>query len=814
MCRVPGRGLLDEISPYSAGPSEVVDEVEDEDALSDAEIAMHRLVTNAFKYMTAQGFMEKYLTSVGYEFVVVQLTAHGGQCLNGLQYARYPALLAWSLAMCMTTSAAVHDRFRGPGQPNATEGGKFFDPKTHGLVYLSARGCRDYYPEPDKQLGFCTDTNLALIEQTWEQVMGDLPKALMMGMDGMTIKWGLCYDKRTGAFVGCMNQPTAAEISAGTIMQKQNMARQAIQLMGWSPDGKRRYRLGNVFSTKSIDPAWLAAQLVNATEKLEVHGARVVGLVNDNEGALREAARRWRETMQIKDQEHPAKSGRTRLLGSCEEHGFKNLRNALNRGGKLCYAAVESEGSFFNMDTLGSCVFSDDPEISASFEHLSKEIMDPRDAMHTAHASKVCNAATIAGLDGVLRRMDEQNGLRLPGASRDEVAELRVCLNHAGAVRACYRDSKSVEEAIAAVTSLVEYHRGTVEQVKAAREAGRLAPDGSALTAQEHCVSSATRQAWELNLKFLQDLKQLLETDPDLMRWAGRLNLRYFGNTNVLEGEFSFHHQVGGGNETAKEFTLNSTKADFLGKIYNSGVLPVTVPYAHGGSYTLQLDPTPKVTPDTELKPQQFVRKHRVTTSEAGAATAGPVARGEVTQAEVDAYVKLNREARAGFGKELTLRQSHAKRRRDESGTATGSGEGTVAGAPQRATLQTRTIPNNGATDDVLCSHLGCPHRLEFDDVCDDDGNFKERNGYGLKDSTCRLPDLVMIKCDGRGCNVNTHLYHLGDSRRSHLRRAAELAIRAGTDSEWYCKGCSAVKTTPPEKTAPTKKAASKKAKP
>ena len=88
MCRVAGRGLLDEISPYSAGPSEVVDEVdeveeveevEDEDALSDAEIAMHRLVTNAFKYMTAQGFMEKYLTSVGYEFVVVQLTAHGGQ---------------------------------------------------------------------------------------------------------------------------------------------------------------------------------------------------------------------------------------------------------------------------------------------------------------------------------------------------------------------------------------------------------------------------------------------------------------------------------------------------------------------------------------------------------------------------------------------------------------------------------------------------------------------------------------------------------------------------------------------------------------
>ena len=157
MCRVPGRGLLDGISPgapCSAGPSEVevdevdeVDEVEDEDAptVSDAEIAMHRLVTNAFKYMTAQGFMEKYLASVGYEFVVVQLIAHGGQCLNGLQYARFPALLAWCLAMCLTTSAAVHDRFRGPGQPNATEGGKFFDPNTHGLVYLSARGCRDYY---------------------------------------------------------------------------------------------------------------------------------------------------------------------------------------------------------------------------------------------------------------------------------------------------------------------------------------------------------------------------------------------------------------------------------------------------------------------------------------------------------------------------------------------------------------------------------------------------------------------------------------------------------------------------------------------
>ena len=65
------------------------------------------------------------------------------------------------------------------------------------------------------------------------------------------------------------------------------------------------------------------------------------------------------------------------------------------------------------------------------------------------------------------------------------------------------------------------------------------------------------------------------------MRWAGRLDLRYFGNTNFLEGEFSYHHHVGGGNETAKEFTLNATKADFLGGIYNSGVLPVTVPYAH-----------------------------------------------------------------------------------------------------------------------------------------------------------------------------------------------------------------------------------------
>ena len=762
----PNRSFLSEISPpiADAATEESISEEEaaEDDEDDEDEGRMIELVRAAYKYLRANVDMEQFHKSVGYQLVLAQLQAWTGKVLQAFRWKQdSPELLLFCLALAIQIGKRKYNTIHGPGQPRKDGGQSVFGLDNHALAVPTWDTLAAYIPRTQEKPGFAARANLDELDEQWQQKMGDLPKVLVLVIDGALIRLMLAFCKRSWRFLGLCDdeQPTDTEIRECQLVGKDRYATQVVQMMGQSPNAAIQLELGFQFMSKSLDAAELARSIFEAIQRLEQRGYLIIGLIGDGEGVIIKTRSEVKTLMT---------TGLRRqdvfLDIYCEEHLWKILRNAL-----LKLAELFSGGWYFNMQTLGRLAFSDVSEIRQLFIHLSKHLVYTDDKMNTMHATVTLSMETVKGVREVLRRM-EQESLTLPDVDLEPLKKLLEYVTKMEYWRTVFKDNAALHHAIAAGQDLLDYLERNLADIAEARAETDTGRGGvSAPTVRANAVSLVALNGVRGNLAALQEFENLVQTDERLQPYAGRIIMSKFWNQNC--GELTFCLERWKNRFTnAVLYTRNSDARRLVRQIENSGTFPIARRRDTSTSYAFDADEV-----KTTVTLERHAKRRRVTVGGPGA-EAAPVGATQCTPEQIKAFTDVNHANRKEFGQIWNVRDQRATKA--DAGTLRGLGKNS-AGMEADA----------GPDDKLGCRAVGCQQPLAFTTVCDSTGRFIPNIGHGTAKSKTRLPDTVMVCCEGTGCNYSTHLFHLGLTLNSNARRPAELAIRR--NHAWYCPRCS-----------------------
>jgi hypothetical protein len=578
--------------------------------------------------------------------------------------------------------------------------------------------------------------------------MGDLPKVVLLVIDGALIRLMLAFCKRSMRFLGLADgqQPSKEEISSCTLVEQERYATQVMQMMVLSLDGAIQIEFGFDFMSKSLDAAKLAQSIFEAIERLEERGYLALGLIGDGEGVIIKTRSEVERLMTT-----GPRCQDVFLDIYCDEHLWKILRNAL-----LKLHELFAGGWYFNMQTLGTLAFSDVPEIRQLFKHLRRTMVFTDDKMKTKHATVTLSMETVKGLREVLRRMADEN-LTLPDVIVGAVEQLLVYVTKMEYWRTVFKDNGSLHHAIAAGEDLLAYLQRNLDDIAEARADTDAVRGGAPVpTVRANAVSGVALHGVRRQIVALKKLEILVETDPRLMAYKGLIRLDLTWSQNGVENTFSVEREKNKYTD-AVLFTSNAARRQMRRRIENSGVYPIARRRESSASYVHVAD-----TVHTSVALTRHDKKRRVTIDEPGSA---PVEKVQCSAEEIKAFTVANHAERKDFKRIQNIRE-HGFSKTDAD-TKPGRGK-------RAATMQ----PNAGPDDTEGCGVPGCKEKLAFTDVCDENGRFIPNRGYGNRDSKRRLPDTVMVFCERPGCGMATHLYHLGKTLKSDARKAAELAVR------------------------------------
>ena len=747
MYRVPDlrrdRSFLSEISPLIAAATEEAmsedeaaedeeDEEGEEDEEDDEDVArMILLVRAAYKYLRANVDMEKFHKSVGYQLVLAQLKGWTGRVLQGFKWKRdSPELLLFFLALAIQIGKQKYNTLHGPGQPRSDGGRSVFSLDNTVLLAPTYETLTAYLPRTTEKPGFATEANCDELDEQWRQKMGDLPRVVLLVIDGALIRLMLAFCKRSMRFLGLADgqQPSKEEISGCALVEQERYATQVMQMMVLSLDGSIQIEFGFDFMSKSLDAAKLARSIFEAIERLEQRGYLALGLIGDGEGVIIKTRSEVEQLMTT-----GPRCQDVFLDIYCDEHLWKILRNAL-----LKLQELFAGGWYFNMQTLGTLAFSDVPEIRQLFKHLRRTMVFTDDKMNTKHATVTLSMETVKGLREVLRRMAHEN-LTLPDVIVGAVEQLLEYVSKMEFWRTVFKDNASLHHAIAAGEGLLAYLEGNLDDIAEARADTHAVRGGAPVpTVRANAVSGVALNGVRRQLEALRKLEILVETDPRLKAYMGLIRLDLVFSQNGCENTFSEERQKNKYTD-AVLYTSNAARRQMRRRCDNSGAYPVARRRESSASYAHVAD-----TVHTSVALNRHNKKRRVTNDEPGSA---PVEEVQCSMEQIKAFTVANHAERKDFAKTYNIREHRFPKADADTKPQAGRGK-------RAATMQ----PNAGPDDTEGCGVPGCKEKLAFTDVCDANGRFIPNRGYGNRDSKRRLPDTVMVFCERPGCGMATHL--------------------------------------------------------
>lgn len=701
--------------------------------------------------------------SVSFLLVMAQLMAWSATTVStGFKWTKqFRGLFVLCLTLYICIGETSYSLLRGPGVLGKAG---LFTTLAFNVFLPSPRHLRRYLPGLDPKSGteFVTPKNLETLQAKWKALMGNAPMVGFIAYDGMFIVKGFFYSLRrfllTGdGWIGRVTETTDAQVAAGAHVPQSELANEAFQLYFISLDGKVQIPIGHIF-VRGIDATAVSSALFAGIQRLESAGFTVLGCVSDGEAAMKSVQDLLTALMTVGD-----RAGAVWCNFMDYDHLLKCLRNVLlNR-------ELVNEGHYFGMDVIRCLHASSNADVKALFAHLVEQDLNPKDRQNTQRALNICSRRTIDALKAVEAMIEA--GVEIGAAKyrgntllQGQIVEMRYYLELVTACDEEFRSSGTLAKLLAAYAKLDAYLDQALQDIQ-----HKVAGDPA--TVQANLLSHQSRESVKRNVAAIRELMRAIADDPALAAFEPKLLLKYI-TTNRVENGFSAH-RMKNRRETAYDYTIEQGRIEFVLALQCDGSF--VLPQRRSASYEELTDST-RTRCELVMKPStsRLVASALAVTDANESAqqlrcrTLAEDGGSEPHVANVDYAKSVRRDHSGEHGPERVLRDSFYKH--GFGASEVGSG----ASATKRRRAERRHAAD-GPDDHVKCSHADCPEPTAYFDLSDKD-----------KENRARLDDWTMLGCSG--CDLNTHLIHLGADRRTQARRTAEDAIK--NDADWHCESC------------------------